>query len=322
MHWTKLSITVALFIVICCFPSNSQIPPSESITPGFDMSHGSSCILPGENNIYAYCTIQSPIHPTNGMTICVQRTSAASDGKSWVNLGELRVIPKTGTQLQPYFTGSNSSDFDYLWASFPGVFYDPRDKKIHLVYEAHDAHGNLSIGHAYSYTGQDFVKEGPILLKITNNSPLWEAVGPGTPQIYLKDNTWYLTYTSTDANYCVYSVGLATGSSLSLGALTRFSENPIFPAVPGTWNHNTAGHRNIIFRNGLYYMVIEGCGSLPYNTPSCPGDNFKSCPWGWSIASSNDLIHWSRHSSIDILTGNRCNQSCPDKLIDLCLIER
>jgi hypothetical protein len=302
--------------------------------PGqFIMSHGQSCIV--KDTIWAYSILPKvdPNHPAFDnytlWSIALSKAPASSDGNSWDSCGE--IWDNTSGKPQVFMLPENqipmiAKNYDRYRGSFPGIWYDAGT--WYLVYECEgwNVNGDASqgalctdgsecenwfmntagIGLATSTDGYRFVKKG-VILKLTPTPDRFEYWNLGTPKLFKKGTMWYLTYTVRSGyNGCVPNGGcpsvkdqicLATGTSLTLGGLTKYAGNPILPATDQTglsvhgWEQNTTGTRNIIRANGMYYMVYEGAKCA---TPT--SSDFANAGWGWGFAASNDLIHWSWYS--------------------------
>ncbi|SDW31600.1 hypothetical protein [Paenibacillus sp. CF384] len=179
-------------------------------------------------------------------------------------------------------TAGSPGQWDDSFATFPGMWYD--GGTFYLVYEGTGTGSPGQIGLATSTDGVNFTKQGQIL---THNSSGWESVNIGTPSLYKEGSTWYLFYHGYDGSDC--RIGVATGTSLT--SLTKYSGNPVIDTEPGTWEAGTAGHRDIVKVGSTYYMTYEGSEDPPYNTAK----------WSSGVASSTDLVHWSKFSQNHIL---------------------
>lgn len=181
--------------------------------------------------------------------------------------------------------------WDNIMASFPGVWYD--DGTFYLVYEgsggAYTEDGKAmpghrgSIGWATSNDGINFTKQG-ILLDCTYEGI--ETCNIGTPDIFKKDDMWYVTYHSFDYVDC--QVCYAYGEDLR--NLKKSEKNPIIPCgekdvAPDS---GTTGRRDIMYYDGYFYMVYEISTEQPYS----------EAKWCHKFARSKDMENWEIADSI------------------------
>ena len=178
---------------------------------------------------------------------------------------------------------------DSNMASFPGVWYE--NGTYYVVYEAvgHASSQRGAIGLATSTDGITFTKQGIILDYAPNT---WEAANIGTPSLYKENGIWYLFYHGSDYNVC--QIGVATGTSLL--NLTKHAGNPILAVAPGKADAGTLGRRGVKKVGSKYYMVYEVSEN---QVPGAPG--FQGARWSSAMASSSDLLNWTKFSQNPIL---------------------
>ena len=204
-----------------------------------------------------------------------------------IHCGVALAVSKDGINFEDkgFVLEPSEDGWDNTMASFPGIWYD--DGTFYLVYEGSGEEvvkdnetipkHNGSIGWATSSDGIHFEKQG-ILLDCTYEGI--EACNIGTPDIFKKDDMWYLTYHSFDYVDC--QICYAYGEDLQ--ALTRSDKNPIIPCgekdvAPDS---GTTGRRDIMYYDGYFYMAYEISTEQPYNTAR----------WGHKFARSRDMENW------------------------------
>ena len=199
-------------------------------------------------------------------------------------------------------------EWDNTMSSFPGVWYD--NGTFYLVYEGSGSayikndetmpEHRGSIGWATSEDGINFKKQG-ILLDCTNEGI--EACNIGTPDIFKKDNMWYVTYHTFDYEDC--QICYAYGEDLH--NLTKSDKNPIIPCgekdvAPDS---GTTGRRDIMYYDGYFYMAYEISTEQPYNTAD----------WCHKFARSKDMENWEIADSIYPHTESNFGNDGPSWLV-------
>lgn len=194
--------------------------------------------------------------------------AVSDDGVNWTD---------KGCVLQP------SEDFDCNGAYFAGVWLDD-DGTFYLTYECKGGeeteYGTLeNVALATSEDGINWTKEGVILYK--NHESPWQTANVGTPDLYKKDDTWYLFFHGF--NYTDCQIGVAYGEDLH--NLTVVPD-PIIPTEDNTLYSGTTGRRDVIYVDGYYYMVYE------VSTDQAPEGGYNGAYWTHMFARSRDLITW------------------------------
>lgn len=194
--------------------------------------------------------------------------AVSDDGVNWKD---------EGCVLQP------NEDYDCNGAYFAGVWLDD-DGTFYLTYECKGGeeteYGTLeNVALATSVDGIHWTKEGVILYK--NPEIPWQAANVGTPDLYKKDDTWYLFFHGFDFVDC--QIGVAYGKDLH--NLTVVPE-PIIPTEDNTPYSGTTGRRDVIFVDGYYYMVYE------VSTDQAEEGGYNGAYWTHMFARSKDLITW------------------------------
>lgn len=177
-------------------------------------------------------------------------------------------------------------EYDYQMASFAGAWND--NGTIYVVYEAKPKSGGANIALATSTDGVHFTKQGVILNK--DKKLKWQNYNIGTPDLFKKDGTWYLTFHGYGKDKKDCQIGLAYGKELALGKLTMV-QSPVLPTSdnPDDPDSGTTGRRDILYNeaDGYFYMVYE------ISTDSVDGDYGKSY-WTHTFARSKDFMTWEK----------------------------
>ncbi|MGD9857377.1 MAG: glycosylase [Planctomycetaceae bacterium] len=124
--------------------------------------------------------------------------------------------------------------------------------------------------------GIDWTRVGTLDVRLTTGEPI--PPGPfGTPAAYFEDDTWNLFYERRDEG-----VWLATSSDLK--TFTNVQDEPVLLPGPDKYDGQLIALNQIIQQNGTYYAMYHGTG-----TPEAPR------LWCTCVATSADLIHWTKH---------------------------
>jgi predicted GH43/DUF377 family glycosyl hydrolase len=145
--------------------------------------------------------------------------------------------------------------------------------KCFLYYTGSSPKSDRAICLAVSENGIDFKKDAqnPVLLG-------------GGPEIALREDTLYLYFWREVPGKKGFQIHVA----VSIDGYHFQEPNPS-PALPvgseGSWDSFTVETPRIFSEHGLYYMIY--CGS----------DRNKDYPFAAGLATSTDLIHWSKYPS-------------------------
>ncbi|WP_159622604.1 family 43 glycosylhydrolase [Ruania rhizosphaerae] len=177
---------------------------------------------------------------------------------------------------------------DVTYETFPGIYYEDG---VFYLYTERGVFGvnDYEIQLATSTDGVNFTDQG-IVLSPTPGT--FDERGMGTPTMVEKDGEYYLFYHG--ANGTDMCNGVAIGSSPS-GPFTKHSTSPVLPCGPdGTFDSGTAGKRDILLEDGVYYMIYEG---------STDGVNqdFSRSAWSTGLARSTDLLTWEKFEQNPLL---------------------
>lgn len=191
----------------------------------------------------------------------------------------------------------SKSGWDSRFASFPGIWYD--NGVYYLAYEgAGGADSPGAVGLATSTDGINFEKKGKIL--DATGKGIY-SVNVGTPDLFKKDGTWYLSYHTYDGKTCQLCVAIGK----DLMNLTHHKANPVIPTSENGPDSGTTGRRDVIFYDGWFYMTYEISTRPPYD----------SAKWSHTFARSKDFINWETVEQIIPSTNKGFGNDGPSFLI-------
>jgi predicted GH43/DUF377 family glycosyl hydrolase len=150
--------------------------------------------------------------------------------------------------------------------------------KVFLYYTASSTRADRSICLAVSDDGVHFTKyaQNPVIIG-------------GAPEVVFHDSTFYLYFWREVPGKRGFQIHYATSPDGY-----RFTEPPQSLALPvgpaGSWESFTVETPRIFLDRGLYYMVY--CGS----------DRNKDYPFSAGLATSRDLVHWTKYPGNPIFT--------------------
>lgn len=143
--------------------------------------------------------------------------------------------------------------------------------------------------HAQLLTSKDRViwaKHGTLDIRTVNGQPLGE--GPfGTPTAWFENGAWYLFYERHDA-------GVWLAKSTDLERWTNVQDNPVLVPGPTDYDKLMIALNQIVKRGDRYFAVYHGTGN-----------ETKPREWSTSLASSPDLIHWTKYPGNPLLRENK-----------------
>lgn len=127
-----------------------------------------------------------------------------------------------------------------------------------------------------SSDGVNWKRVGVLDVRTTNGKPI--EPGPyGTPTAYFENGTWHLFYERRDAG-----VWLATSKDMQVW--TNVQDEPVLTLGPAEHDRLMIALNQIIKYKGRYYAFYHGSGSPE-----------KPRLWSPAIATSTDLIHWTKY---------------------------
>lgn len=125
----------------------------------------------------------------------------------------------------------------------------------------------------------------------------WEANAICNPAVIYDDDQptykWQMIY---EALGSAFQIGYAYSSDgLSW---TKYSGNPVLPAISGTWRHTATGNPELFKHNGVYYAIYGGVSSAGL--------------WTIGVSRSFDMINWDDYDfnpliySTEAYEGDHC----------------
>ena len=153
----------------------------------------------------------------------------------------------------------------------------PHDGTLYMFAEGEQDRAQLLT----SRDGLDWTRVGPLDVRHTNGQPISD--GPyGTPTVWLEDGVWNLFYERSDK-------GIWLARSRDLKVFTHVQEEPVLVPGPADFDRDLIAMNQIIRHQDRYYAVIHGTHKNA--DPSQPN------LWATGLATSTDLIHWTKFSS-------------------------
>ena len=122
-------------------------------------------------------------------------------------------------------------------------------------------------------------------MRLASGEPI--PPGPyGTPTVWVEDEVWYLFYERRDA-------GVWLASSTDLKVWTNIQDEPVLNKGPQAYDQYAVALNQVIKYNGRYYAYYHGSAHLPWRD------------WNTNVATSTDLIHWTKYEHNPIVSGNK-----------------
>lgn len=159
----------------------------------------------------------------------------------------------------------------------------------HMYY--HGQAAGSGVYHATSTDGLTWTKDdanNPVLEVGTH--PDWDYANVGVPVVWYEGGTWYMLYRG-DAGSGGDRTGLATSSDGI--TWTKDLNNPVLVGEEGEWDENGAESWGLIKVGSTYYVFYEAVHSN------------SSLGRSIGIATSTDLVNWSKDANNPIMTGGR-----------------
>jgi predicted GH43/DUF377 family glycosyl hydrolase len=132
----------------------------------------------------------------------------------------------------------------------------------------------------------------------TNGTPVISTGAPGAfddtrveePSAIQKGGKAFVFYVAWKSSYAG-SIGVASGESLA--SLTK-NPTPVLTASGSGWDKAYVSGPRVFYDNGIYYLYYFGSAN------SAP--EFEAAPSSLGVATSTDLVHWTKYASNPILT--------------------
>lgn len=127
-----------------------------------------------------------------------------------------------------------------------------------------------------STDGVHWDRIGTLDVRLTNGQPI--PNGPfGTPTAFFEDGVWNLFYERRDA-------GIWLARSTDMKTWTNVADEPLILPGPETFDSRMIAMNQVIRIGDIYVAVLHGTGS-----PEKPRQ------WCTYLATSQDLMHWTKH---------------------------
>jgi beta-1,2-mannobiose phosphorylase / 1,2-beta-oligomannan phosphorylase len=150
----------------------------------------------------------------------------------------------------------------------------PHDGTLYMFAEGEQDRAQLLT----SRDGIEWTRIGCLDVRLKSGEPI--ADGPyGTPTAWFENGVWNLFYERGDR-------GIWLARSTDLKVFTNVQDEPVLVPGPDEFDHDLIAMNQIIKYDGRYYAVIHG--SKKPATPNQPS------LWATGLASSTDLIHWTK----------------------------
>jgi len=126
--------------------------------------------------------------------------------------------------------------------------------------------------------GRTWTRQGLLDVRLKNGEPISD--GPfGTPTALFENGIWHLFYERGDRG-----VWLATSTDLKVW--TNVQDEPILIPGPGEYDFDLIAMNQVFRLDGRYYAVLHG--TKKSGDPAVPN------PWTTNLATSTDLVHWTK----------------------------
>jgi len=227
-----------------------------------------------DQNVYIYCGCatcvdQEGVSPYDANTVCAQTMDNA-----W--------IPYASNPVLPCDAGEGK-----CWGS---VWKEGSTYHFYYTYVSNSGATNR-IHHATSADGKSW-GNGEEVLPV-GSAGAWDDYNVWLPCVWKEGSTWYMIYAGTDdASGTHKAAGLATSDD---GVTwTKYGSNPVLQGTAGQWDANFVEPSQVIKIGSTYYLWYSTLGPSPRNV---------------GLATSTDLMTWSKDANNPIFTGD--NYYCP-----------
>lgn len=131
-----------------------------------------------------------------------------------------------------------------------------------------------------SQDGISWTRVGRLDVRLKGGEPIPD--GPyGTPTGWFEGGVWNLFYERGDK-------GIWLARSTDLKVFTNVQDEPVMVPGPDEFDKDLIAMNQIIKRDSRYYAVIHGSKK--------PADPSQPSLWATGLATSTDLIHWTKYS--------------------------
>lgn len=137
-----------------------------------------------------------------------------------------------------------------------------------------------------SPNGRDWTRVGPLDIRLKSGQPI--PPGPrGTPTAWVEGDTWYLFYERRD-------LGIWLATSRDRKVWTNVQDEPVIALGPDKYDQHAVALNQIVKYKDRYYAYYHASDS------DQPGRQ-----WTTDVASSPDLIHWTKYPGNPLLRNNQ-----------------
>lgn len=151
----------------------------------------------------------------------------------------------------------------------------PHDGTLYMFAEGEGDRAQLLT----SQDGLAWTRIGQLDIRKVNGEPISE--GPfGTPTAWHENGIWNLFYERGDK-------GIWLARSKDLKVFTNAQDEPLIIPGPDEFDHDLIAMNQIVKHAGRYYAVIHGSKK--------PADPTQPSLWATGLATSTDLIHWTKY---------------------------
>ncbi|MBS0206537.1 MAG: glycosylase [Planctomycetes bacterium] len=131
-----------------------------------------------------------------------------------------------------------------------------------------------------SRDGIAWTRVGRLDVRLKSGEPIPD--GPyGTPTAWLEDGVWNLFYERGDK-------GIWLARSRDLKVFTNVQDEPVMVPGPDEFDHDLIAMNQVIKHDDRYYAVFHGSRK--------PADPSQPSLWATGLATSTDLIHWTKYA--------------------------
>ncbi len=223
---------------------------------------------------------------------------AAGDGHWDVKIRERGWILREGDHWRMWYTGYDgtrpgrkmlglaTSTGGLAWTRHPGnpihrehwvedICIIPHEGTLYMFAEGEQDRAQLLT----SRDGIAWTRVGRLDVRLTNGKPIFD--GPfGTPTAWFENGVWNLFYERSDK-------GVWLARSTDLKVFTNVQDEPVLVPGPDDFDRDQIAMNQIIKHKDRYYAVFHGSkNQADPNQPSL---------WATGLASSTDLIHWTKY---------------------------
>lgn len=162
------------------------------------------------------------------------------------------------------------------------------------------AEGRNDIAHLLTSADKvHWTQQGSLDIRYVNGSPL--SPGPyGTPAAWFEDGSWYLLYERGD-------LGIWLASSPDLKVWTNVQDEPVLKPGPEPYDFYGVAVNQVVKRGGLYYAYYHATALKDWSE------------WSSCVATSTDLIHWTKYAGNPLLRDNKSSPIIVDNGTELRL---